>query len=1520
MDDLIVKNQVGGLDTDTDIQRVAPNDYIDAHNLTNTKKGDNERVDLSLIGGNEYKIDLGTIEKQIKIFSFLITESQEPQNLSLVPPVTTVQFYTQNGVQIFSTPLDILNGVGYTVADYASQIEAELITAGLTNATAVASVFTNQGYSYRIDIQFNDPFLDYDNWYAESFKTDELSVIFATNVLQEAITPQMEGDFQPIGSFNSNKDLFIWATPKDTNYAREYPITLATNGGSIDPIGYIRTGIAIGTNDFQSGDEVIISGFDSTTGGEGLNGVWVVDTGTGSLLLAGSGFQTISLPTSYNSNTVVKKNIIGVGQISHNIKNFDGDWTTTILIQSRELGLFKDFRVDSIVKTNSYYTIFSWTDNNQTPKLLNYVGDFIVNGFLLNDNPKGLYNYGNLEVSSKMLIGDSGIKVSVFQSDSGGNLTTGSYVYFARGVAADFSKSEFSIPSNPMPVFEASSENLDETLLFEGSQDAVDTEKLNTIFITNIPAGVYKFIEICFVKYINNTFSIATIDTVAIGSGDTSLYYQHIDNSQVALLPSTDLFAVYIYIKKALNINDIDNRTVLTNVELQKDYDIRSFAEAITFTIGRKALQKEGLLNDTIPLSYGSYQLPINANKYPSLMLFETYRIGVRVRWTNANWSKVYWCFDAKVDTSNGLTDYSLASLTEVYSFYLELSNLNFDFVVDEVGKSLRTLIDDIEFVVMPMKEVLMSGIAIMSEDGTPNHKPQFDYTGGYTPADSSSKRSMMFLMSNEQSRNSAPLISFIQGDKIINVGQATIEDVYSAGNSGVEMIGDFTSTTEEYEINSINPIYNDTYFLPQSGTLDGGSILYQTKDAAVSNTQWNGLYATYLDNNEKLTKITSNTDYGVYNYWYFRPLTTRPSLEDSTYYPRENPDIDINTATTSDTFDFFAGDCFTQKKYLKGRCTTNSTPNNSVIFGFYSQNRENVQLQYNIFPAYETIFGIGIVSSKFSQYKSTLLTERYYARYSNAYNFRPSLVTYIAYNPNISEASNLPATVFWSLQGLENSQYSGNRYFLPANRKDLDLRYGGINASIVANDLLVTIQDTKTERQYFDNTNQLKALDDNSILLGTGEVMGTKGVFLSGYGTRNKWGVVIGVSEGGKDIYYVIDSLKKKIIRHGADGSVDLTEALKFDNGARKIMQNLREFYGQRWDYTIPRTSDYTEVPYLGNAGVVGGWMQKNKEVYLTFTTFLKYPSWNDLTSYSEGSYVIGGSFGFGNQFPLIFQAVQNSTGENPIDNPDYWEQVPTSDRRFYNFYTLVYSEADNRFKWTITPKPFIWMQYEDTLLSPSPQEKNKISEHTEEGLVGNFYCYTIQIGGTWTTEIGSDIITSTATSLMSTVPIGEPFTKIFFTNQGNIYEITNYELVGGFAQITLLEPIDVDLVIVNPELKICNGDDGYIEQPVNEMNGNVAKIISIQIDSDKKPFRVDFNNDVQKTYLYLLDRWKSLNGIFYSPVKNDSTNTGVNNQNTSSLFGRYVKIKITFQSAIVQKLHNFAIKVRFINRKRNK
>jgi len=140
MDNLIPKEQTGGWDSDTDLQRVRPNDWIDAHNLTNTKKGSNERVDLELIGGNEYKFSLGSVSTQAKVFSFLITEAQEPQNLIVSNPVTGVQVFTQNGIPILSSPLTVVNGVSYTVANYASQIETALVAAGSTTATAVAAI------------------------------------------------------------------------------------------------------------------------------------------------------------------------------------------------------------------------------------------------------------------------------------------------------------------------------------------------------------------------------------------------------------------------------------------------------------------------------------------------------------------------------------------------------------------------------------------------------------------------------------------------------------------------------------------------------------------------------------------------------------------------------------------------------------------------------------------------------------------------------------------------------------------------------------------------------------------------------------------------------------------------------------------------------------------------------------------------------------------------------------------------------------------------------------------------------------------------------------------------------------------------------------------------------------------------------------------------------------------------------------------------------------------------------------
>jgi hypothetical protein len=96
-----------------------------------------------------------------------------------------------------------------------------------------------------------------------------------------------------------------------------------------------------------------------------------------------------------------------------------------------------------------------------------------------------------------------------------------------------------------------------------------------------------------------------------------------------------------------------------------------------------------------------------------------------------------------------------------------------------------------------------------------------------------------------------------------------------------------------------------------------------------------------------------------------------------------------------------------------------------------------------------------------------------------------------------------------------------------------------------------------------------------------------------------------------------------------------------------------------------------------------------------------------------------------------------------------------------------------------------------------------------------------------------------------------------------------------------------------------------------------NISKNFeALQFVTDTVPFDVYLNTTNHTSYLEDSD-FEKREDLFYSHIKNDSTGTGFNNGNTSRLWGKWLKVKMTFEASIgKQKLINFIVKFRTMAR----
>ena len=90
---------------------------------------------------------------------------------------------------------------------------------------------------------------------------------------------------------------------------------------------------------------------------------------------------------------------------------------------------------------------------------------------------------------------------------------------------------------------------------------------------------------------------------------------------------------------------------------------------------------------------------------------------------------------------------------------------------------------------------------------------------------------------------------------------------------------------------------------------------------------------------------------------------------------------------------------------------------------------------------------------------------------------------------------------------------------------------------------------------------------------------------------------------------------------------------------------------------------------------------------------------------------------------------------------------------------------------------------------------------------------------------------------------------------------------------------------------------ENGYQELIYNEMPFEVKRYYALQFSSDDAPYRIEFETEDQESYLNE-DEFEYFEGMWRSPIKNDSSTTGVNSGDTSPLSGRYLTSKVIIES----------------------
>ena len=336
----------------------------------------------------------------------------------------------------------------------------------------------------------------------------------------------------------------------------------------------------------------------------------------------------------------------------------------TRLLRSIEFGFYQTRNIEASVERIGTQINIYWTDGINSPKVL-YLEQELKNttdGLLffttdVTTGKSGRYQFDQIDNQTTFFLENTNSFIDTLTVVSNsGVLTAGNKSYTGRFLTSDFVKSDFLYPTNPIPLYQ---ENTSNPSLIHGDDSLTITQKSVSMNLKNIPQGIYKYFEFVVIEYGGSGGILAKIvKRITLEDGATELALTHTGLGEDNIILSLEeLFAISSKYTIAQNLKLFDNRIVLSNLNEEVDLNLTSWAESIKHSIHEKFIPgfrvASNPSNSEPGYAYAEYQVPENVTNYTGYMYNDTYRFGIQVQWKNTKkWSLPYWVDDIRIDGS----------------------------------------------------------------------------------------------------------------------------------------------------------------------------------------------------------------------------------------------------------------------------------------------------------------------------------------------------------------------------------------------------------------------------------------------------------------------------------------------------------------------------------------------------------------------------------------------------------------------------------------------------------------------------------------------------------------------------------------------------------------------------------------------------------------------------------------------------------------------------------------------------
>lgn len=1182
----------------------------------------------------------------------------------------------------------------------------------------------------------------------------------------------------------------------------------------------------------------------------------------------------------------------------------------TRLLRSKLLDFDPNYRVQAQVeKTNVDQVNLYWTDAYNKPRTLKIKGAYVTDMALRAYG--GDYDLDYIENQSSFVLPNTSAVISVTSvNEGGGSVTAGNKRYLGRFLTDDLVPSDFIFATNPVNIYSASSSIPSE---ITGDTAGDQTTKSVTCQLTNIPSGIYRYFEFVAIEYAGGGFSAKILERVPIAQSVTDLTLEHTNRGQLnQTLSNAELLSITTKFERVQTMRIFTNRMTLSNVKEQVDYNLDAWASAITHSLEYASVESIGKV---IPFStstslaftsinYGENLDPLNTYGRTGYMMNDTYRFGIQVQWKDTGkWSQAYWVDDIRFDTlatnvvgarrtaNNITTNLTNSDNTSTYVYYPKFGNINLNYVVSGTGKLLFELISAFRFTrAERIPEVLATGLVLPGTRWSSDSNTIMPYTRDFVlgagtlstfPNSFVTNLGTLFrhAIGNFDESNFAYFYSadhmynvstydYLASDKLLVLNRLNSNTIIQGATNGdyaseyEDTNGYYTAANQAYVQFGIDEGRRFEYG-QEVGSYGSRPVNNNVKGVVGSGNDVIGHHVPchVLRLDAKLTQagkipagIATNSS-GYYGQIFRNkganikyPKNKYETIYQSTGHIRNLGDGENGILVES----VFGGDVFNQKTHLHIRRT--SLKSNRWGFGYitsmYSQNTGNIQM-FDRIDYDESATGAGYV---FPQYED-----------KNAYVANVFVSTT---NFNGTKGS-LWAGLFNTLE--QWPEIDGQRnYDLGYNAKDGTITDTGFDASSnYTGERPATIfwSQKKQIDSTQDNYRIFKPIDYADLdqtygSVSTHEIInGNFYTFQNNSVQRQYFNDATAInSTSGSDIVIGAGSIL------GAPG-VELTSI-----GCDKKWSVIKGRTPNGKDSVYWFNDQLRKLVRLGGDGV-SVISDRGLSSYL-----------QQKANFLRGKYQqIGGEGVHGvwndkfNELIITFKAVTTKAIEYPDGGTyvigDMVKNTSPGAPRQSSGLSYVYIAKSN---FTVSSDDFepgvgaLWTTY-----------WNQVSVSTNPEL---FTLFTLVYD-----ELKNGFI-----SFHSYYPnIYMPFLNTFYSTK----------------------PTDEKLVYVHDKGDEMNyygtANNGSITSVVNYDLNLSKNFEAIQVVSGTTPFRLDFSTRDHVSFL-TQGEFEELEDYFYAPVKNDSTGTGVNSNDTTRLWGRFLKIKFTFLGGAAQKLLNYVVKYR--------